>query len=248
MTCCSLAAAGQRTCCSTPARQSRTARSARCSPPRSSPTAAARPTRCTSTSPAFEILAAVGTTFEQECKQYCPDCGYGKIDIPLTSLGKDAPDRIVSYLRSHPNVELHRPVGERLARPGPPRRAAGRRPRRQGQDRRPGRQPAGLPGRRLRQDRRRHAVVALRLRLLDARRPRPQVGRRPGRADAAGVLADDEGQHAVGTSTARRSRSSRTTRPSGPSSGASPPEPRPVAGGSDRRRPHRGRRRSFAAC
>ena len=26
------------------------------------------------------------------------------LDIPLTSLGKDAPDRIVSYLRSHPDV------------------------------------------------------------------------------------------------------------------------------------------------
>ena len=26
------------------------------------------------------------------------------IDIPLTALGKDAPDRIVSYLRSHPKV------------------------------------------------------------------------------------------------------------------------------------------------
>jgi ribose transport system substrate-binding protein len=53
---------------------------------------------------AFAILAAVGQTFEQEYKRLCPDCGYGKIDIPLTSLGKDAPDRIVSYLRSHPKV------------------------------------------------------------------------------------------------------------------------------------------------
>jgi ABC-type sugar transport system substrate-binding protein len=53
---------------------------------------------------AFAILAAVGQTFEQEYKRLCPDCGFGKIDIPLTSLGKDAPDRIVSYLRSHPKV------------------------------------------------------------------------------------------------------------------------------------------------
>jgi ribose transport system substrate-binding protein len=53
---------------------------------------------------AFAILAAVGTTFEQEYKKLCADCNFAKIDIPLTSLGKDAPDRIVSYLRSHPKV------------------------------------------------------------------------------------------------------------------------------------------------
>jgi ABC-type sugar transport system substrate-binding protein len=53
---------------------------------------------------AFAILAAVGTTFESEYKKLCADCKYAKIDIPLTSLGKDAPDRIVSYLRSHPDV------------------------------------------------------------------------------------------------------------------------------------------------
>lgn len=53
---------------------------------------------------AFAILAAVGTTFEKQYKQLCADCKFAKIDIPLTSLGKDAPDRIVSYLRSHPSV------------------------------------------------------------------------------------------------------------------------------------------------
>jgi ribose transport system substrate-binding protein len=53
---------------------------------------------------AFAILAAVGSEFERKYKQLCPSCSYSKIDIPLTSLGKDAPDRIVSYLRSHPDV------------------------------------------------------------------------------------------------------------------------------------------------
>ena len=53
---------------------------------------------------AFAILAAVGTEFEKKYKELCPDCNYSKIDIPLTSLGKDAPDRIVSELRSHPSV------------------------------------------------------------------------------------------------------------------------------------------------
>jgi ABC-type sugar transport system substrate-binding protein len=53
---------------------------------------------------AFAILAAVGDRFEQRYQQLCPGCQFDSIDIPLTSLGKDAPDRIVSYLRSHPDV------------------------------------------------------------------------------------------------------------------------------------------------
>ena len=54
---------------------------------------------------AFRILASLGTSFKQSYKQFCPDCGYASIDIPLTALGKDAPNRIVSYLRSHPSVD-----------------------------------------------------------------------------------------------------------------------------------------------
>ena len=53
---------------------------------------------------AFRILAKVGETFTAGMKKYCPSCTVGNLDIPLTSLGKDAPDRIVSYLRSHPEV------------------------------------------------------------------------------------------------------------------------------------------------
>jgi ABC-type sugar transport system substrate-binding protein len=53
---------------------------------------------------AFQILKSLGDQFESSYKKYCPDCEYGSIDIPVTSLGKDAPDRIVSYLRSHPQV------------------------------------------------------------------------------------------------------------------------------------------------
>jgi len=53
---------------------------------------------------AFQILAQVGATFEDGMKNYCPSCSVDSIDIPLTSLGKDAPDRIISYLRSHPDV------------------------------------------------------------------------------------------------------------------------------------------------
>jgi ABC-type sugar transport system substrate-binding protein len=53
---------------------------------------------------AFQILQALAGQLESSYKEFCPDCEYGTVDIPATSLGKDAPDRIVSYLRSHPDV------------------------------------------------------------------------------------------------------------------------------------------------
>jgi ribose transport system substrate-binding protein len=53
---------------------------------------------------AFQILAEVGKTFTEGMKKYCSSCDVDNLDIPLTSLGKDAPDRIISYLRSHPDV------------------------------------------------------------------------------------------------------------------------------------------------
>ncbi len=53
---------------------------------------------------AFQILHALGDQFESSYKKFCAECEYGSIDIPVTSLGNDAPDRIVSYLRSHPEV------------------------------------------------------------------------------------------------------------------------------------------------
>ena len=53
---------------------------------------------------AFEILKAVGSTFQSKMQEYCPSCGVESIDIPATALGKDAPDRIVSFLRSHPQT------------------------------------------------------------------------------------------------------------------------------------------------
>jgi ABC-type sugar transport system substrate-binding protein len=53
---------------------------------------------------AFQILQALGQQFASSYKQFCPGCKYESLDIPVTSVGKDAPDRIVSYLRSHPQV------------------------------------------------------------------------------------------------------------------------------------------------
>jgi ribose transport system substrate-binding protein len=54
--------------------------------------------------PTFPILPPVKKGFEAAYKQWCPDCAYASIDLPITSIGKDAPSRIVSYLRAHPQV------------------------------------------------------------------------------------------------------------------------------------------------
>src|SRR3954447_15147008 len=53
---------------------------------------------------AFEILKALGSQFQSTYAHLCSSCGYGTLDVPVTSIGKDVPDRIVSYLRSHPQV------------------------------------------------------------------------------------------------------------------------------------------------
>ena len=53
---------------------------------------------------AFQILQSLTKQFGDSYKKFCPDCNYASLDIPITSIGKDAPDRIVSYLRSHPDV------------------------------------------------------------------------------------------------------------------------------------------------
>ena len=53
---------------------------------------------------AFQILQALADQLESSYKEFCADCEYATLDIPAASLGKDAPDRIVSYLRSHPQV------------------------------------------------------------------------------------------------------------------------------------------------
>lgn len=54
---------------------------------------------------AFPILTALYEAMEPELARLCPDCGLESVDIPLSALGKDVPDRIVSYLRSHPDVK-----------------------------------------------------------------------------------------------------------------------------------------------
>jgi ribose transport system substrate-binding protein len=53
--------------------------------------------------PAFTILGALGESFKKDYETYCPGCGFAKLDVPLPRLA-DSPNIIVSYLRSHPDV------------------------------------------------------------------------------------------------------------------------------------------------
>jgi ABC-type sugar transport system substrate-binding protein len=55
--------------------------------------------------PDFKILAPLGDGYIDESKRLCPECTAERLKIPFTSLGKDAPNRIVSYLRAHPDVK-----------------------------------------------------------------------------------------------------------------------------------------------
>jgi ribose transport system substrate-binding protein len=54
--------------------------------------------------PAFTILGALGESFKSEYQRLCPKCGYAKIDIALPQVA-NAPNTIVSYLRSHPDTK-----------------------------------------------------------------------------------------------------------------------------------------------
>jgi ABC-type sugar transport system substrate-binding protein len=54
---------------------------------------------------AFKIIGAIRESFNSSMAELCSGCTTDKLDIPITALGKDVPDRIVSYLRSHPEVK-----------------------------------------------------------------------------------------------------------------------------------------------
>jgi ribose transport system substrate-binding protein len=54
--------------------------------------------------PAFTILGALGESFKAEYQQLCKGCKYAKIDVALPQLA-NAPNTIVSYLRSHPDTK-----------------------------------------------------------------------------------------------------------------------------------------------
>jgi ribose transport system substrate-binding protein len=54
--------------------------------------------------PNYTILKPVHQYFDKYYAQLCPGCKADTLDIPVTAIGKDVPDRVVSYLRAHPDV------------------------------------------------------------------------------------------------------------------------------------------------
>ena len=56
--------------------------------------------------PVYNILKPVRQYFELNYAKLCAGCKLDKIDIPLTAIGKDVPDRVVSYLRAHPDINF----------------------------------------------------------------------------------------------------------------------------------------------
>jgi ABC-type sugar transport system substrate-binding protein len=55
---------------------------------------------------AFEIIQSIKKGFDEAMSENCPDtCSSQELDIPITALGKDVPDRIVSFLRSNPDTK-----------------------------------------------------------------------------------------------------------------------------------------------
>ncbi|GHC48675.1 substrate-binding domain-containing protein [Streptomyces violaceochromogenes] len=54
--------------------------------------------------PAYTILKPVKDSFATKYKEWCDGCALDNVDVPITAVGKDMPDRVVSYLRSHPKV------------------------------------------------------------------------------------------------------------------------------------------------
>jgi ribose transport system substrate-binding protein len=56
------------------------------------------------TIPAYTILEAQTPVIEEAYKKWCPSCGLDILEIPVQSVGKDVPNQVVSYLRSHPDV------------------------------------------------------------------------------------------------------------------------------------------------
>lgn len=57
------------------------------------------------TVPDFPILVTLKDSILGDLHTRCPDCSADNLDVPLTALGKNAPDLIVSYLRAHPDVK-----------------------------------------------------------------------------------------------------------------------------------------------
>jgi ABC-type sugar transport system substrate-binding protein len=55
--------------------------------------------------PSIPILTFAEDQYKAKLPSFCPNCSYDKLDIPITALGKDVPQRVVSYLRAHSDVK-----------------------------------------------------------------------------------------------------------------------------------------------
>jgi ribose transport system substrate-binding protein len=55
--------------------------------------------------PSIPILTFAYTQYKAKLPTYCSKCTVDALDIPITALGKDVPQRVVAYLRAHTNVK-----------------------------------------------------------------------------------------------------------------------------------------------
>jgi ribose transport system substrate-binding protein len=54
--------------------------------------------------PTFPILIPVGAQFKKDLATFCTGCPVATMNMPVSALGVDAPDRIASFVRAHPKV------------------------------------------------------------------------------------------------------------------------------------------------
>ena len=52
----------------------------------------------------YPVIPLMFDFMKKNVAQLCPNCKVESIDVPATEFGTTAPDKIVSYLRAHPNV------------------------------------------------------------------------------------------------------------------------------------------------
>jgi ribose transport system substrate-binding protein len=56
--------------------------------------------------PELSVSAPIGKAFDAEMARVCSSCTVRHVDIPIASIGTDAPSRVVSDLQSHPNTKV----------------------------------------------------------------------------------------------------------------------------------------------
>jgi ribose transport system substrate-binding protein len=56
--------------------------------------------------PGIGLVQSQVAEFKSKLKEYCPKTTVDVFDVPLSSLGKDAPTRIASYLQAHPDYKF----------------------------------------------------------------------------------------------------------------------------------------------